>query len=206
MKSPVLILAAAGLLCTAAQSYSVQPNTSGKWAIGWVDSDTCCSIVFDDCSELAVDEAPLHTPLDVYVVAAEVDAIDGSRFGLAAARPENIFFYGWVSKADSDDPSIGWPGSGEGIDLTWNTVQPGPFVTMGVLQIYTYGAARICLLPDPRVGFAEWRSGTSSAHRKVGGVFGCVGFGPGTLGYNPCGEVVALEQTSWGAIKALYRR
>ncbi len=213
MKKALPVVLTLAFLCFAIQASSDEPkpNSSAKWGVGWVDSDVCCEVVFGECADLQVDEAPLYIPplptsLDIYLVAVEVNSIDGTRFGICAAFPENINFYGWTSKADVDDASAGWPGPGEGIDLSWGASQAGPFVVLGVLHVYATDSARLCLCPDPRVGYAEWRDGTTSVRRKIGGAFGCVGFGPGKLGYNPCGEVVPAESMSWGAIKSLYRR
>ena len=212
MRKVLPLLFAAVLLCFASQSQSGDYNGSGKWAVSWLDSDYCCDPEWDSCDDLQVDSAPIWGPpdftsLSIYVVAVEVDAIDGTRFGICAARPENIYFYG-RSAADgtTEDKSPGWPGNGEGIDLSWGASQSGPFVVMGYLQVVAYGSARFCLCEDPRVGYAEWRYGSDITRRKVGGAFGCVGIGPGKLGYNPCGNIVPVQQTSWGAIKALYRR
>jgi hypothetical protein len=80
-------------------------------------------------------------------------------------------------------------------------------ITVGILDVYAYGGvSEICVCSDPRVGFAEFCDGAQPSpncwqfdHPYV---FGCVGFGQ--QGYNPC-DYTAVEETTWGVIKAVFR-
>jgi hypothetical protein len=149
---------------------------------------------------------------DIYVIAVDVEGIAGTRFGICCDGP--VFFYGWTSCAVFDVPSSGWPGCGEGNSIAWSGEQPGPNVTVGVLDAYIYGSTHsICVCVDPRVDYVEWCDGTEplpECLRRLAGdpylssYFGCIGFN-GEIGFNPCGLIDPVHEKSWGEVKSLYR-
>jgi hypothetical protein len=149
---------------------------------------------------------------DVYVIAMDVNGIQGVRYGLRVetAVGMGLSFYGWTSCSDLEIDSPGWPGHGEGNAQTWYVEQLGPHVTMGILDLYLYPGSntKICTTVDPRVGFSEFCDGTEPEpmcnrhYANTHAAYGCVGFN--RRGYNPC-DVVPGERTTWGVMKAVYR-
>ena len=141
---------------------------------------------------------------DVYVIATDVEWIAQTRFGLSCAG--SVTFYGWTGCADSETPDSGWPGCGEGVTMSWISEQPGPHVTLGILDVYVDGPATICSAVYPALGKAEYCDGSvpdpicaqlDDLYR-----FGCVGFGE--TGYQSCPAPTPPDQTTWGLIKSLY--
>jgi hypothetical protein len=94
--------------------------------------------------------------------------------------------------------------------VTWTMEQPGPHITVGILDVYVYAAStHLCTATDPRVGYAEWCDGAvpspACVQMAYPTLFGCVGFG-GAHGYLPTEQCqIAVGQTTWGKVKALYR-
>jgi hypothetical protein len=98
-------------------------------------------------------------------------------------------FYGWAKNSDLEIPTTGWPGCGEGNAQVWSEERSGPYVTLGVLDIYVYGSPNsLRAVGDPRVDYGEWCDGTMPRpiclKRTKPDAFGAVGFG--IAGYNPC--------------------
>jgi hypothetical protein len=143
---------------------------------------------------------------DIYIVALGVYGIQGTRFGLCSNQ--HFYFYQWTSCGDSQLYTPGWPGCGEGVSVIWNEEQPGPFVTIGILDVYAYppvSTMEIC--PDPRVDYCGWfGSAIPQGYDEITDprFFGVIGFG--TEGYNPfpC-PPDPVERNTWGRIKATYR-
>ncbi len=167
------------------------PNSEGKWALhfaGQHGSKTQTQgLGTVGCDDIVVDGLPGPGRYDVYIIAVDVDAVCGTRFGLTCDGP--VMFYGWTTAGRLEIPTEGWPGCGEGTAQVWCWEQPGPEVPIGVLDVYIYSSTNsLSVTADPRVNFAEWCDG-SQPHPKcvkkfAGEVFGSVGFGmPGT---NPC--------------------
>jgi hypothetical protein len=169
-------------------------NGQGKWVLHFAGPHNAkantCSYSIVDCMDIDAD-APAGTGrYDVYVIAVDVDRIAGTRYGLSCDG--SFFFYGWTKCSDLEIPSSDWPGCGEANAQTWSLERTGPHVTVGILDVYTYGDARsLSIDVDSRVGFAEWCDG-SQPHPQCKettnpDVFGSVGFG--VPGYNPCSQV-----------------
>jgi hypothetical protein len=212
MKKALLVVVGIAFVCfTAADAHAVK-NDTGKWALhnaGAHNSKTNnCTLTIIDCStEINTFGGIGGAREDIYVIAVDVEGIAGTRYGICCDGP--VYFYGWTKCSDFEIPSGGWPGCGEANAQTWGAEVPGPHVTVGILDTYTYGTTQcLSVCADPRVGFAEFCDGsepspicfstTSSPH------FGSIEFNGSGCGYNPC-NVVPVEQRSWGAVKSIYR-
>jgi hypothetical protein len=206
------------LLCSICAALSVMTadavagkNQNGAWTLHYAGShdsegNTCGFEVVDCVTQLEVNAPPSPGRYDIYVIATNVYGIAQSRFGIEC--DEGFVFYGWTSCADSEVPSQNWPGCGEGVTLNWGLEQPPGNVTMGILDVYSYGAPSfICASTDPRVGYAEWCDGTTPTPFCFQTTdiwrFGCIGFGQ--PGYQNCPPPLLVNETTWGRVKALYR-
>jgi hypothetical protein len=201
----LMALTAAMFLAVSAQAAD---NTNGKFALhfaGAHDSKAnTCLFTATICDDITVNGALSATRYDVYVVAVDVDAIAGVRYGITADGP--LFFYGWTKCTDFEIPSPGWPGVDEDNAQTWSTEQAGPHVTVGIFDMYAYsGTTTFSTTVDSRIGNAEFCDLTQPSpicNDVTGaGFFGTIGF-DGTDGVNPCG--VPVMPTSWGKLKAMY--
>jgi len=186
-------------------------NHAGAWVLHYAgphdaEANTCALEITDCMYEVEGDAPSGPGRFDIYVLALYVFDVAETSFGLSCDAP--FYFYGWTSCADSETPTAGWPGCGEANTLAWTSGQWGPYVTMGILDVYAYGGDSVmCMSPDPRLGYGEWCD--SSAPEPVcdrishPAYFGCVGFG--YPGYDACPFPLPTETHTWGAIKALYR-
>lgn len=204
-----MVVAALMFLATNADATK---NANGKFALHYAGAHDAklntCSYLPSTCGDIVVDGGsggPLMR-YDVYIIAADVAGIAGLRYGITADGP--LFFYGWTNCADFEIPTPGWPGADEANAHAWSIEQPGPFVTVGILDMYVYPTTvSLSTTIDDRVGKAEWCDAnqpspicvdiTDTAH------FATVGFN-GNPGTDPCGEI-PTKATSWGQVKALYR-
>jgi hypothetical protein len=194
-------------------------NHNGKFALHvggfYGGPGASCDFVMTDCMSVVthvVSPGGEGARWDIYVIAMDVTGIAGARYGLRTEQPvgKGLFFYGWTSCSLFDISTSGWPGAGEAISQAWSAEQPGPHVTMGILDVYLYPGsnAKLCTAADPRVGYAQFCDGSEPlplCNKHYGWVhtaFGCVGFN--RLGYNPC-DVVPTENLTWGVLKGLYR-
>lgn len=204
---PLLIVV---VLCSTSADVGAERNSHGAWTMHYAGpydpAENTCGFEVTNCiTQLEADAPSLPGRYDIYVIATNVEALAATRFGLQCDG--SFVFYGWTSCADSEVHTSGWPGCGEGATLNWAAVQPPGNVTMGILEVYSYGApSMLCASTDPRVGYAEWCDDwsppvcfqTTDVWR-----FGCVGFG--CPGYQNCPPPLQVNQATWGRIKALYR-
>jgi hypothetical protein len=203
------------LICLAlidpAGSASAEKNYMAAWTLHYAGehqtgANTCSFQVTDCVIQLDVDAPSLPGRYDVYVIATNMDGIAHSRFGIECDG--SFFFYGWMSCADSETGSGGWPGCGEGVTLTWASEQLPGHLTIGILDGYSYGGPSfVCASADPRVGYGEWCDGTTPTplcnQATEAWRFGCVGFG--APGYLNCPPPLHVDESTWGGVKALYR-
>jgi len=214
MKKLLLVFLGAAFICLMATDAQALKNSNGKWALHDAGAHNAkgntCSLTITDCtSQINVVGGGGGAREDIYVIAVDVQGIAGTRYGLCCDGP--VYFYGWTKCSDFEIPTDNWPGCGEANAQTWTTEQPGPNVTIGILDAYIYGNTYcMSICTDPRVGFAEWCDGSEpspicfQADGSVPSYFGKVGFNGSGCGFNPC-DIVPLEQRSWGAVKSLYR-
>ena len=217
MKTAFFAVLSFAFACVVFAGASTAMNHNGKFGLHLVtlEEKTSCDFVMTNCMNARthiVSPGGEGARWDIYVIAMDVTAIQGVRYGLRTENPvgQGLYFYGWTNCGMLEIPTPGWPGNGEGNAQTWSTEQAGPHVTVGILDVYLYPGsnAKLCTTADPRVGWAEFCDGSEPVplcNRHYGWeheAFGCVGFNRD--GYNPCG-VVPTEHTSWGVVKGLYR-
>jgi len=204
-------MAVAAVMFLAVNSYAAD-NSEGKFALHYAGAHDAkantCDFAATLCTDIVVDGGATGR-YDVYVVAADVEAIAGLRYGLVVDG-DAMFFYGWTKCSDFEIAESGWPGDGLGNAQTWSAEQTGPFVTAGVLDVYAYaGTNSLSTTVDSRLipPKAEMCDGTEPSpvcdDFTDAGSFGTVGFN-GTSGDNPC-EGIPVEPTSWGKLKAMYQ-
>jgi hypothetical protein len=209
MKKALSLFVFVVLVFAVATPADAVKNANGKWAMHYAgphDAKTnTCGFGIVECSDLVTEAPGTAGRSDVYIIAVDVLGIAGTRYGLDCAG--SFFFYGWTKCSDFEIPTAGWPGCGEGNAQTWSAEQPGPFVTIGILDVYNYpGLSVLKISDDARVGFAEFCDGSQPApicYQTTDNTrFGCIGFD--CAGYDPC-SVVPVEERSWGQLKAIYR-
>jgi hypothetical protein len=215
-KALLLVLGAAFVCMMTADANACYKHGNSKWALHYAGPHNSevntCAYTVTDCTDGAgqiVVNAPAGPGrFDIYILALDTNGIAGTRYGLCCTGP--FWFYGWTSCSLLEIPTPGWPGCGEGNAQAWGSELPPGHVTIGILDVYVYpGLNVLYMCDDPRVGFAEWCDGQAPSpwccklsRGEYPGAFGCIGFGCG--GHNPCGAI-AVEESSWGALKALYR-
>lgn len=184
-------------------------NSQGKFALHYAGAHDSklhdCTFTATVCGDIVVDGGPAGR-YDVYILAVDVEAVAGVRYGLTVGGAA-MFFYGWTKCSDFEIPSPGWPGDAEDNAQTWTAEQVTNFLTIGVLDVYAYGGTTsLSTTIDSRVSKAEMCDGSQPSPICVDftdpGSFGTVGFNS-TSGVNPC-TGIPVEPTSWGKLKAMY--
>jgi hypothetical protein len=204
----VLVTTMLGVFCSAAAT----PG-SGVWALhyaGWYGPrPMTCNPLMTRCWEEISTRAPEDPgAYDIYMIAAYVDLVGIARTSVGLETNAPIYFYGWSGCGDSETATAGWPGDGEGVTVNWDTIQTDECVTIGVLTVYSYGASHnvICTAPHPALGYGEHCDASEPQpicyHSSGSQDFGCMGFGYD--GFDAC-HVSAVNQGTWGVIKALYK-
>ena len=174
---------------------SVDPNTAGI-----------------SCADYSVDNAPLLSGRDVYLVVARGNAAAGiAGLSCGITYTANVAMYGFQLCSDLQFPNGGWPADGGGNRITWAASSncqettigaEGVHAIAGSFYVYAYGDGSIEVTPNNNLVIPEFRVADCSAAESsvsIGG--GRVGFG-GVTGFNPCQlPPVPVEQTSWGRIK-----
>lgn len=129
-----------------------------------------------------------------------------------------ITIFSWTRCATMEFPSAGWPASGSGNVMTWNSAScPGtrtePGVRYSVIAIGgyfylgAYSAAQMYVTARPatgHAGIADCQARVDFIEGQVVPRLGSVGFG--THGWNPCGPIDPVQPTTWSAIKGAYDR
>jgi hypothetical protein len=192
-------------------------NFNAKYAMHFAGphdakGNTCDFAVLDCAGEIVETAIVGAGNYDVYVLAVDVYGIAGVRYGVRCETAVGLppLMMGWTPCSDFEIPEAGWPACGTSNAQTWVGEQPGPHVTVGILDVYVYPGtnAKMCADVDYRVGFAEFCDGSSPVplcnryQADDDAAYGCVGFN--RKGYNPCSEV-STDSRSWGAVKSLYR-
>jgi hypothetical protein len=223
MKKVFLVILCAAFVCAAfAGPASAVRNGNAKWvfhAVPFVKGAAHCQ-TFEACTGFGI-HGDLGTGYDVYLVLVDVAEVGSTRYGIccepAGELAGRVYKKAWTKCSPGEYPTPGptppaWFDCGAGNLQTWGLLENaavGPHVTLGYIYMFAYTDIQICTCPDPRVDLAEVCDGTAPDPICVtfpGTDFqryGCVGFGS-YPGYNPCG-IVSVEESSWGAVKALYR-
>ena len=188
-------------------------NWNGGWALHYAGPHDAkantCAFTMTNCIDSPHGQMVTWAPggtgrYDIYIIAVDISGIAGTRYGICGEDP--FYFYGWTKCSHFEIPTEGWPGVGEANAQTWTSEQPGPHVTIGVLDVYVYGDSELSSCVDGRVGFAEFCDGSEPSplcnQKTEFHNFGTVSFGG--VGFNPCWWDARVER-SWGVIKSMYR-
>jgi hypothetical protein len=179
------------------------------------------------CDDYITETQPLETTLAVYVVAVAPngtgvvnDGIGGVSFGIAyESEPlSGVDILDWTLCADVEFPLSGpngdWPASNSGNRVAWDSVENCQRQLVGVYGIHAIVGAFLVeahssdvLKVTPNMPFngklVLYECHAVPAEAALPG--GWVGFGS-FPGFNPCtGDEppIAVESTTWGAIKQL---
>jgi hypothetical protein len=214
MKTLLSLSLSVGLMIAVAGA-DAQMNANGLWALHNAgphnSKSNTCSYLPINCREINTDGGDAGERNDIYIIAVDVMEVSATRYGLHCATPlyGPLYFYGWTSCSELDVPTAGWPGCGEGNAQTWSTTQPGPYVTLGILDVYVYSASK-CIVPcaDPRIGVAVFcdRSEPSPSCFSTNEAqhFVHMEFNSSGCSQSACrGDRVVTD--SWGVVKSLYR-
>ena len=159
---------------------------------------------------------------------------DGSAFaGLAGVEcgvqydsgaQSGVDIYSWALCGSVEFHTADWPASGSGNRITWDPASrcqrtepggPGTGVTAnaGYFYLAAYTPDQLHVRPHPATGEAKVADCTACesvlAH-SIDGIYPTLGSanfsaGGSSAGYNPCGSVVPVIQTTWGSIKAFFK-
>lgn len=167
----------------------------------------------------------LHTTYDVYVVLAQVPSRGATSafFGIQYDKDSGsgVDIFDWEGCSDTEAPGNGWPNSGGGIVVTWDTCQQEIvgedeiLATIGSFYTYAYSEDSIkfttrTYAPVPDIGWSDC-NGSTCEFEYVGAATAIVSFGEAT-GCNPCLDscqvdiypsdcMVPTEPVTWGGIK-----
>lgn len=130
-----------------------------------------------------------------------------------------IDIFSWTRCATAEiSTTVGnrWPQPGSGNIITWDytyNCQTGATAVAGYFYLAAYTPDRLSIVANPTTGYAEVSDCTPAEFRVESARLGYVEFSnesTTTLGCNPwlrnCATNVPVLPTTWGAVKALYRR
>jgi hypothetical protein len=184
-----------------------------------------------DCNGYTVNGAPLYPPsLYTYLLVVNgsvAEGVAGVQCGIAfnPTVGAGVDVFGWTLCATLEFASTGWPQSGGGNLITWDSVtrcqtsgnaQLGVVAVAGYFYMGAYSNDVMRVTPRPVDGFAKVANCGSVEDIPYGGAptdaatpsttfLGAVGFGPGSVGINPCGRErpVPVENATWSGVKSL---
>jgi hypothetical protein len=182
-------------------------------------SPICASSVVTGlpCNAYTTDSLAVGVDHDMYLVVANA----GSLYGIAGLScgvtfDGSVAVKGWTLCADVDFASPGWPGvSGSGTRIAWASVhcQDTPLSSHGVhavagaffVSAYADGELHITPNPAPESGPELLVADCGGAESVIQDGAAAVGFGTRS-GRNPCLSVTPVRPTTWGRLKAIYRK
>lgn len=155
------------------------------------------------------DGSPAHVYAMLTNVSIEQNGLRAAVFGI---EYQNALVSAWDACGNLSTPSSNWPGSGEGIVVTFQTCQTdNSFGYRNALLGYFYIASyaddlfRITpriVTPTPELAYANCSLETFPINPSDG--TGAVGFGS-TEGSIPCNmPPIAVEPGTWGGVKKLF--
>jgi hypothetical protein len=223
------LLAGVALFAFSSESFA-GANANAKVAlhIGSVTTKNNCLRGLVACQNI-VTQGGLYPPnlYFTYALVTDGDAaagISGVQFGVdhntGGTVSDAVGFdsFGWTLCAtlEFQTPGPAWGSTGSGNLITWNgceVTEPGGAGT-GVVAVagYWYSGAYSpdCLSATPRpVDNAGKVADCSAVEDIITGTpshFGQVCFGTAGAGYNPCGLITPVENTTWSAIKGSYSK
>jgi len=219
------ILAGAALLAISSESFAAA-NANAKIAIHLMTTTTKnqCLRARVACQSIVTSRGLYPELSFAYVLVTDGNAaegISGLQFGIqydgpGAADGVGLDIFGWAKCTDLEfiTPAPAWPNSGGGNLMTWvacQVVEPGGAGT-GVVAVagYFYCGAYTpaCLSVTPRPVDSAGKVANCAAQEDIitgtPSHFGRGCFGS-TSGYNPCGLITPIENTTWSAIKSNYQ-
>ena len=224
------LLAGVALLAISSESFA-GPNANAKIALHLLTPTTktpCTRIQTTPACQNIVTSGNLYPQLYFAHVLVtdgnEPAGVAGLQFGIqytgpGAADGVGIDIYAWTNCAtlEFQSPAPAWPNSGAGNLVTWDAgtrcqrTEPGGAGTgvvanAGYFYCAAYTPGTFCITPRPVDGVAKVADCAAQEDIVTGtpSHLGCLGFG-GQPGYNPCGLITPVENTTWSAIKSNLR-
>jgi hypothetical protein len=235
MKRAIVCLVLAGFIVTVTSALALAgPNANAKIQlhVGAKVAKNICQAGQKACNAI-VTAGGLYppTPYYTYLVVTDYDTgigVAGGQCGIAYTGGVTVFTWTLCASLQfPSDPPDAWPASGGGNLWTWDALSTDPLVgcqksglaavagyfymgayspggTMSVTKRPSDNAAKVadCSASEELV------CGPGDTGAPCTGVshLGTAAFNASsTGGYNPCGLVTPTQQTSWGAIKGIYR-
>jgi hypothetical protein len=186
--------------------------------IGNPTTKNVCTQAPVNCRDAVVSAAP-GSFYNVYIcVGNHSDSVGvaGVQFGIDynGALGQGVDVFSWAFCADLEFATPGWPGANSGNMLTWIPDGPsincqyGPGATVaGYFYLGVYTPDRLSIIPRPVDGqakVADCNAFEDDITNVLPSPLGYADFGTGD-GYNPCDNIVAVEQTTWSGVKSLFR-
>lgn len=219
------LLAGAALLAISSESFAAA-NANAKIAVHLMTTATKlqCSRALVPCQNIVTTRGLYPELSFAYILVTDGNAaegISGLQFGIqynGAGATDGAGFdvFSWAKCTDLEfiTPTPAWPNSGGGNLMTWvacQVAEPGGAGT-GVVAVagYFYCAAYTpdCLSATPRPVDGAGKVANCAAQEDIvtgtpshygRGCFGTAG------GYNPCGLITPVENTTWSQIKSSYQ-
>lgn len=161
---------------------------------------------------------------DAYLLVVDADATAGIGGVQCGITYPASYFVDWTKCATLEFSSTGWPNSGGGNLITWDTSSKcqrsepggtgtGVVATAGYFYMTAYTPGNLSVTTRPVDGLAKVGDcGALPAEDIVAGTGGPSGasrlgfasFGGGA-GYRPCGQVVPVQNSTWSGIKGAYQ-
>ncbi len=160
------------------------------------------------CSEFAT-TWPSFEPSYVYLFVAQADSGDGvGGVALGIEGSQDVGIFGWILCADEDVPSSGWPASGSGNRILWDTDAncqrtvlgtDGAHAMAGSFYVYAYGSATLTVVHHP-TATPPVETVSCNGVGRAAAPGARIGF-DGALGFNPCLAATPVQPSTWGRIK-----
>jgi len=202
---------------------SVTPNSNAKMMVhvGGPTARNQCARALIACNSV-VSNGGLYPPNTyfAYLLIEDGDAtsgIGGVSFGIQydGTPHQGVDLYEWHLCGSTEEPSAGWPAPGGGNLIRWAACQrtepggagTGAAAVAGYFYMGAYSPDYLAVTPPPSGDFVVYSCNGQAVAipESAPSRFGRAGFGNNVYGYVPCGFVVPVRTTTWGAIKALYK-
>lgn len=139
-------------------------------------------------------------------------SVSGMQLGISynGAAGQGVDIFGWHACVGFEAQSLGWPNSGSGDVLVWNS-NGSPCATAavpvaGYFYLGSYSPDQLQVVVRPTDHLAKVSDCTSTAYTLGASDLGSVNFTADGLtpGYNPCSAPIPTMPITWGGIKALH--
>lgn len=228
LRATTALLVATAAITLGAGSSSAGQNSGAKILIHVAPHTTknnCTrAAALPPCSGV-VTTGQLNVGYDAYLLVVDGNATAGVGGLQCGIQYPATFAVDWALCGTLEFSSTGWPSSGGGNLITWDTsnrcqrsepggTNTGVVATAGYFYMAAYGPGNLTVTTRPVDGLAKVGDCASQPSEDIiagtGGPSGAsrlgfASFGGGT-GYRPCGQVVPVEASTWSAIKGAYRK